>query len=68
MKTSPLLSDLLDNGTGDTRTVRAPLQRRRRGSYTSRSTFLKPEATPPGRYSIPPVALKRARNSGDSAP
>ena len=68
MNTSPLFRDLLDRGTGDTLTVRAPFKCSNRGSYTSLTTFLNPDCTPPGRYSMPPPVLNRARNSGDSDP
>ena len=50
MNTSPLFNDLLDNGTSDTRTVRAPLHCNNLASYLSFTTCLKPDAAPPGRY------------------
>ena len=50
MNTSPLFNDLLDNGTSETRTVRAPLHCKSLASYLSFTTCLKPDAAPPGRY------------------
>ena len=63
MKASPSFSDDTCTGTCFVRVLRLPLMCSSAGSYTSRSTWLKPLATPPSRYCTPPVARKYDENS-----